>query len=99
MKIAKVLLIVVLTVLLLIFASVLVGCNKQILDLDYRFTHVHIYETGECYEIKSWRDYDDSDQIQVTLADGAVLVLHSSSCALVKGDCPLCKDKKNRGTG
>ena len=89
---------------LLFFTFVLVGCdvqntqlvdtNFQLVDTNYRFEYVHIYETGKCYEIESWRDYGNSAQIQVTLKDGTVLLLHTTDCALVHGDgCVFCKDK------
>lgn len=45
----------------------LTGCNKQLIDLNLKFKRVHIFDTGECYEISSWTDYEDSDQIQVKL--------------------------------
>ena len=90
------LLIVLLSIFCLLFVIfALSGCNKQVFDFNYKFDHVHIYETGKCYEIKSWRDYDDSDQIQVVLKDDSVLLLHSTDCALVHGECVLCKYKKN----
>ena len=91
----KKLLITLLAIICLLFiTTTLTGCNYQMLDTNYKFDHVHIYETGKCYEIKSWRDYEDGDQIQVTLEDGTVMLLHSTDCALVNGDCVLCKDKK-----
>ena len=79
---------------LLFFTFILVGCNYQMLDTNYKFDHVHIYETGKCYKIKTWRDFEDGDQLQVTLEDGTVLLLHSTDCALVHGDCVICKDGK-----
>ena len=87
---------------LLFFTFILVGCdvqntqpvdtNLQFTDINYHFEYVHIYETGKCYKIRSWRDYGNSAQLQVTLEDGTVLLLHSASCALVHGDCVICKD-------
>lgn len=70
------------------------GCNRQIVDLNYKFTHVHFYETGKCYEIKSWRDYEESDQIQITLKDGTVILVHSTDCALIKGNCIFCEESE-----
>jgi len=92
----KKLLILILTIVCLVFITfALSGCNRQLVDTNRKFEYVHIYETGKCYEIKSWRDYNDSDQIQVTLKDGTVMLLHSTDCALIHGDgCVLCEDKK-----
>lgn len=90
-KIVKLILGLILAVLMLF---VITGCNAQLIDTNYKFDTVHIYETGKCYKIKTWRDYDNSDQLQVTLEDGTVLLLHSADCALVHGDCVLCKEHK-----
>ena len=34
----------------------LTGCNKQLVDLNYKYKKVHVFETHQCYEINSWRD-------------------------------------------
>ena len=47
-----------------------VGCNYQIVDFNYKFTKVHMSFDGEhyqCYDIDSWRDYEDGEQIQVDI--------------------------------
>lgn len=81
-------------ILMMLMVIVLSGCNYKLVDLKYNFKKVHVCEAGKCYEIKNWRDYEDGDQLQVTLEDGTVLLLHSTDCALVHGDCVLCKDKE-----
>ena len=53
--------------LLSIAALSLTGCNKQVLDLNYKYKKVHNFDTHRCYEINSWRDYEDGDQIQVEI--------------------------------
>ena len=68
-----------------------VGCNYQMVDLNYSFDYAYIsYGDGtvEKVEIASWRDYEDGDQIQVTSTDGTVYLVHSESCILVKGGNP-----------
>ena len=50
--------------LLLVFSLSLTSCNKQLIDWNYSYKKVHLYETGTCYEIESWKDYD-SEQLQV----------------------------------
>ena len=96
-KVFKVLIIISLIVVMLFCSVVLVGCNKQVFDYNYKFNYIHLYETDECYKIKSWQDYDDSDQIQVTLEDGAIILVHSTDCALLYLKdgikCPFCNDK------
>ena len=69
----------------------LTGCNKQLIDLNLKFKRVHIFDTGECYEISSWTDYEDSDQIQVKLKTGETILLSAGvRFALVDKDvCPF----------
>ena len=79
--------------LLLGIASIaLSGCNKQMFDFDYKFDKVHIYSVSKCYEISSWTDYEDGDQIQVKLKDGSTLLFHSQSIILISGHCPICEE-------
>lgn len=74
-----------LTVLLL--AVMLCGCgNYQMLDTTLSFDKAYIEVTdGQVIEIKvkSWRDFEDGDQIQVTATDGKTYLTHSSKCILV----------------
>lgn len=58
------------------------GYNKQIIDLDYSFNKAIIEGVGEI-NIKSWRDYDNSDMVQVTSKDGKVYLTHSNNVILV----------------
>lgn len=72
-------------------AFILSGCNKQLIDLNLKFKRVHIFDTGECYEITKWTDYEDSDQIQVKLKTGETILLSAGvKFALVDKDvCPF----------
>lgn len=62
------------------------GCNKQIFDTTYTF-HTAIVKLADDSvvkgEVKSWRDFKDGDQIQVTMADGATYLVHSTNCTLI----------------
>lgn len=73
---------------LLIFMMVaLVSCNYQMVDVNYDFDYAYIsYGDGTVkkVEIKSWRDYEDSEQIQVTDTDGNIYLCTSHNCILVK---------------
>ena len=64
----------------------LTGCNKQVLDLDYKYDYAIIDRSDgeEKVAIKSWRDYDASDMIQITSTDGKVYLTHSSRVILIK---------------
>lgn len=69
----------------------LTGCNRQLIDLNLKFKRIHFFDTGECYEIDKWRDYEDSDQIQVKLKTGeTILVSAGAKFALIdKDECPF----------
>ena len=63
------------------------GCNKQIIDLNYKFDKAYIVLGEEVKEvtIKSWNDYENSDMVQVITTDGDVYLTHSTNVILVGG--------------
>ena len=70
------------TLIAIIFAAgILSGCNQQIIDLNYSFKYATIDGIGKI-EISSWRDYENSDMMQVTGKDGTVYLTHSSNIIL-----------------
>lgn len=63
----------------------LTGCNKQMVDLTYKYNRAIVELPGEevIYgEIDSWTDFEDGDQIQVKM-DGVTYLVHSSNIALI----------------
>ena len=79
----KKLICIVLTAVLMIV--VLCGCNKQLVDLNYKFDRAVLsLPNGEIVEgeVQSWTDYEDSDQIQVKI-DGETYLVHSSQIVLI----------------
>ena len=76
--------------LLLVFTLTLTGCNKQLIDWNYSYKKVHIYETNTCYDISSWTDYEDGEQLQVHIKDKGKILISSTSCFLVDDKCPIC---------
>jgi len=62
-------------------ALVISACNRQVLDLNFSFKYAQIKDVGTI-EIASWRDYENSDMIQVTGKDGCVYLTHSSNIIL-----------------
>lgn len=74
--------IIVIVFIISISAIVMHGCNRQIVDLQYSFNYADIEGIGEI-QIKSWRDYNQSDMIQVTGVDGTVYLTHSSNVILM----------------
>lgn len=70
------------TLIAIIFAATLLsGCNMQVVDLNYNFKYATIDGIGKI-EISSWRDYENSDMMQVTGKDGTVYLTHSSNVIL-----------------
>ena len=68
--------------MLFIFA----GCNRSVIDVKYNFKEAVIsLPNGEVVEglVQSWRDWDDSDMIQVTLDDGFTYYTHSMNVCLI----------------
>jgi uncharacterized lipoprotein NlpE involved in copper resistance len=73
--------------LLLIFAFVFIlsGCNVQIIDTTWKYDKAYIYvgsETIIC-EVSSWKDFKESDMLQVRCKDGRTFLGHSSVIILV----------------
>lgn len=69
------------------------GCNYQAIDLDYNFKKVHMALDGEhyqCYDIKSWRDFEDGEQIQIDITGYGKIITSSFNATLIKDKCPYC---------
>lgn len=77
--------------ILSVVALSLTGCNKQIIDLNYKYTKVHHFDTQRCYEITSWRDYEDGDQIQVEIKGYGKVLFYANQIALIEDRCPFCE--------
>lgn len=77
-------------VALLLSATCFAGCNQQIFDFNYKFdkAYVKIGEEWKAVEVKTWTDYEDGDQFQLTLADGTVLIVHATNLILYNGTLP-----------
>ena len=82
-------------VVLLVLLTLTIGCNYKVVDLNYDFknAYVKIGEEWHDLELKSWRDYEDGEQIQLVLLDGTVLIVHSANCVLYNGELPTGEDK------
>lgn len=66
-----------LVAIILLSTAILTGCNEQIIDTHYTFKRAYIEGVGEV-EIDTWRDYDNSDQLQITGKDGVTYLTHAS---------------------
>lgn len=68
-----------------LMSLLLVGCNKQLIDMTYSFDRAIIsLPNGEIVEgkIQSWKDFDDGDQVQVKINEKTYLV-HSINVVLI----------------
>ncbi len=74
------------TILALGMVFSLAGCgNRQMIDLTYSCKYAIIsLPNGEIIEgkVDSWRDYEDGDQIQVTI-DGVTYLIHATDAVLM----------------
>ena len=60
-------------ILIAVFVLFISGCNVQIIDTTWKYDKAYINvgsETIIC-EVSSWKDYQNSDMIQVRCKDGA----------------------------
>lgn len=76
-------------VLVLLTAWLLCGCNKTVFDTTYTFNYAFVsLPDGSCVDgpIRAWKDWEDSDMLQVTFSDGTVYYTHSNNIVLVAGD-------------
>lgn len=70
------------------FLLILTGCNLQVIDTTWKYDWAYINvgdETIRC-EVNSWKDYTESDMIQVRCKDGRSFLGHSSAIILQSGD-------------
>lgn len=70
---------------LLLITVWLCSCNYQMVDLTYNFDYAYIkMPNGEVIEgeVQAWRDYEDGDQLQVTINDVTYLT-HASNVCLI----------------
>jgi len=81
----KKIIVLLLTVIAVLSACLLSGCNKQIVDLTYSYEYAIIgLPNGETVEgkVSSWTDYEDGDQLQIKI-DGKTYLVHSSNVVLI----------------
>ena len=71
-----------------IIIAAMTSCNKQLIDTSYTFNKAIINTGNEVItvKVKSWKDFDDGDQIQIKAEDGTVYLVHSSNITLICED-------------
>ena len=70
---------------LIIGGCIFTACNKNVLDFTYSYDYAYIkLPNGEVIEgkVTSWTDYEDGDQLQITI-DGVTYLVHASNCTLI----------------
>ena len=70
----------------LMIIATLSSCNYQAIDLHYNYNYAIIQlPNGEIVEgkVDSWRDYEDGEQLQVTI-DGVTYLCSSYNCVLLE---------------
>jgi len=83
MKVKK---IIVMMVIALLLIATMSGCNRTLIDTTYKFTHAIIaLPNGDVVEgeVTSWKDFEDGDQLQITI-DGITYLTHASNIVLIK---------------
>jgi hypothetical protein len=65
---------------------VLSGCgNQQIFDITYKFNYAEIMKSDGTIikgKVDTWKDYEDSDMVQVVI-DGVTYYTHGSNVLLI----------------
>lgn len=72
-------------ILVLGMALSLAGCNRQMIDLTYSYKYAIIsLPNGEIVEgkVDSWRDFEDGDQLQITV-NGVTYLVHATDAVLM----------------
>ena len=76
-----------LAIIIILAAIFCTSCNMQIIDTKWSFDYAYIdLGNGNIIEghVDSWKDWNDSDMIQVTMFDGKTYFTHSSNVVLIK---------------
>ena len=74
------------TILFWVILTAVTGCNKDLIDTVYSYDYAIIeLPNGQVISgnVTSWRDYDDGDQLQITI-NGTTYLVDSSRCVLIK---------------
>lgn len=55
------------------------ACNKQVIDLNYKFNRAeirHFDGSVEFVDVAKWNDYEDGDVVQIITNDGKKILTH-----------------------
>ena len=73
--------------LVLLGILVLTGCNIQVLDTTWKYdvAYINVGDQTIVCDVSSWKDFKNSDMLQVKCKDGKTFLGHSSSIILQSG--------------
>ena len=75
-------------ILITVLLSSLTSCNKDMFDTVYEYDYATVLFPGDTevttIYIKQWKDYSDSEQIQIIATDGTVYLVSSYNCVLIR---------------
>jgi hypothetical protein len=79
----KVISLIILILAVMVITMFFTGCNRQMIDLNYNFNYAIINTFNGTVEgkVTSWRDFDDGDQLQVTI-DGVTYLTSATNVIL-----------------
>ncbi len=69
----------------LVLAVGITGCNRSFFDTTFKFDEAYIYMPDGTVihgEVDSWTDFEDGDQLQVTIA-GVTYLTHATNVVLI----------------
>ena len=75
----------ILVIFLVLMLVLCTSCNKTFLDTTYNFNYAYVtLPNGESVEgeVTNWTDFEDGDQLQVTIA-GVTYLSHGANIVLV----------------
>lgn len=83
-----------LSLLVAVLPLCLGGCNAQVVDTHWNFDHARLVSHSCCVDVKSWKDFENSDVVQITTTNGVIIVGHYSEIILMErksfSSCPYC---------
>ena len=64
------------------------ACNVQVIDTTWKYDKAYINVGDEAIrcDVSSWKDFENSDMIQVKCTDGRSFLGHSSTIILQSGE-------------
>ena len=74
-------------IVVLVSLFILAGCNLQVIDTTWKYdvAYINVGDKTIVCDVSSWKDYKNSDMLQVKCKDGRVFLAHSSVIILQSG--------------